>query len=307
MYRFKEFVAHYLTGLLSVLLVLNLIIIIFSVMGLGLDELRQLPTFLQNILNDPSHYLTKDFDQTQTSRRTATKTAGLISNSSIQMVSASETFASAVARARTAVVNISCERIYQSVDTSSELKFDDPSQDLKNFGGIGSGIIITSNGYILTCYHIVARASNITITPFGSSINRYQAQVIATDESLNLAILKVNAPIPLIPATFGDSSLMEVGDSVLAIGNPFGLEQSVTHGIISDNRRDVVIQGSIIKDMIQTDVPINRGSSGGPLINLNGEVVGINMAIYSPTGVYIGVSFALPINKAKVLLARTVQ
>ena len=306
MYRFREFVTHYLTGLISVLLVLNLVIIIFSSMGLGLDQLRQLPTYLVTILNDPSRYLPRDSDQSQTTRRTTAKVAGLIANPSIQLVSTSETFAAAVSRARTAVVNISCERISQSNDNSS-LRFDDPAQDLMSFGGIGSGIIITPNGYILTCYHIVAKASNITVTPFGRVIQRYPAMVIATDEHLNLAILKINAATPLIPATLGDSSLMEVTDSVLAIGNPFGLEQSVTHGIISDNRRDVMIQGCIIKDMIQTDVPINRGSSGGPLINANGEVIGINMAIYSPTGVYIGVSFALPLNQAKLLLSRTIQ
>jgi len=307
LYRFREFVTNYLTGLLSVLLVLNLIIIIFSAMGLGLAELRQLPAYLTAVLNDPTHYLSRDADSSQTSRRTTTtKVAGVIATPSIQLVSTNETFASAVSRARTAVVNISCERIYQSTD-SSTLRFDDPAQDLLNFGGIGSGIIITSNGYILTCYHIVAKASNITVTPFGSVIKRYPARIIATDRHLNLAILKINPTAPLITATFGDSSLMEVADSVLAIGNPFGLEQSVTHGIISDNSRDVMIQGSIIKDMIQTDVPINRGSSGGPLINTNGEVIGINMAIYSPTGVYIGVSFALPINQAKLLLAKSVQ
>ena len=307
MYRFKEFVTNYLTGLLSVLLVLNLIIVIFSAMGLGLDQLSQLPTFFMKVLNDPTHYFTHEPDTTQTSRRTATKTAGVISNPNIKLVCSDETFAAAVSRVRPAVVNISCERIDQSKDSSTNLRFDDPAQDLLNFGGIGSGIIIDSRGYILTCYHVVAQASNIIITPFGNEIRRYRAWIVAKDESLNLAVLKINAPVELIAATLGDSALMEVADVVLAIGNPFGLEQSVTHGIISDDKRDLLIQGMTMKNMMQTDVPINRGSSGGPLINVNGEVIGINMAIYSPTGVYIGVSFALPVNQAKLLLVRTIQ
>lgn len=307
MYRFKEFVTNYLTGLISVLLVFNLVIIIFSAMGLGLDQLRQFPTYFAYILDDPAHYLSHDSDPNQTTRKTtATRTAGLIANPNIQLVSAGESFAMAVSRARTAVVNISCEFITPSGDTST-IRFDDPAQDLANFGGIGSGIIITSNGYILTCYHIVSKASNIYVTPFGSTARRYPANIVSADQRLNLTVLKINPSEPLIPATLGDSSLMEVADQVLAVGNPFGLEQSVTHGIISDNRRDLLIEGITIRDMMQTDVAINRGSSGGPLINTNGEVVGINMAIYSPTGVYIGVSFALPVNQAKPLLAKTVQ
>ncbi len=306
--RFKTFVTDYLTGLLSILLVLNLLIIIFSAMGLGLDQIRQIPAYFVSILNDPAHYLTHDSDPNQITRRTtATKTAGNASSANIQLVSSDETFAAAVARARTAVVNISCEQIAASDADSDDLRFDDPAPDLTSFGGIGSGIVLDSRGYILTCRHIVARAANIIVTPFANKVKRYPAQIVATDENLNLAVLKVQAVEPLITAAFGNSALMEVADTVLAIGNPFGLEQSVTHGIISDNRRDLLIQGITIRNMFQTDVAINRGSSGGPLININGEVIGINMAIYSPTGVYIGVSFALPVNQAKPFLVRVIQ
>ncbi len=313
MYYFRNFVANYLTGLLSVLLVLNLIIIAFSAMGLGLDQLRLIPAYVTSVLDDTSHYLSRDSDSNQLSRTsrssttTATKTAGVISNSNIQLVSSQESFAVAVSKTRASVVNISCEQIASSTDSSAALKFDDPAQDLAAFGGIGSGIIVDSRGYILTCYHIVARASNIIVTPFGNKLRRYRAQIVAKDMSVNLALLRIYAAELLIAAPLGDSSRMEVADSVLAIGNPFGLEQSVTHGIISDNRRDLLIQGVVIKNMMQTDVPINRGSSGGPLINISGEIVGINMAIYSPTGVYIGISFALPVNQAKLLLAKAIQ
>ncbi len=292
----------------KLLLVLNLLIIIFSDMGLCMDQIRQIPAYFVNILNDPSHYLSHDSDPNQTTRRTtATKTAGVTSSANIQLVSADETFAAAVARARTAVVNISCEQIALADVAADDLRFDDPAPDLTSFGGIGSGIVLDSRGYILTCRHIVARATNIIVTPFANKVKRYPAQIVAVDERLNLAVLKIQPAEPLITAPFGNSSLMEVADTVLAIGNPFGLEQSVTHGIISDNRRDLLIQGVTIRNMFQTDAAINRGSSGGPLINVNGEVIGINMAIYSPTGVYIGVSFALPVNQAKPFLVKAIQ
>jgi len=93
----------------------------------------------------------------------------------------------------------------------------------------------------------------------------------------------------------------------MAIGSPFGLEQSVTHGIISDEHRDLEVSGRVYRGLLQTDVPINPGSGGGPLVNINGEVVGINMAIYSPTGFYSGTSFAIPIDKAEPLLAKAIQ
>ena len=298
--------ANYLTGLLSFLLVLNLLIVLFSVMGVGLQEILQAPAYIADILSDPSHYLSHD-NASDESNRAVRKTAGVVTSSNIQLVCSDETFAVAVSKARPAVVNISCDSIERTQGSSDSLLFDDPAQDLLNLGGIGSGIIIDSRGYILTCYHIIARASNIIVTPFGYEVRRYRAQLVAKDESLNLAVLKINASHELISATFGDSSQMEVADVVLAIGSPFGLEQSVTHGIISDNERDLLIGGRIYREMMQTDVPINRGSSGGPLINVNGEVIAINMAIYSPTGVYSGVSFAMPVNRAKPLLAKIIQ
>jgi len=100
----------------------------------------------------------------------------------------------------------------------------------------------------------------------------------------------------------GDSEMIEVGDIVLTIGNPFGLEQTVTMGIISDDRRNMTIEGRLYEDLIQTDAAINRGNSGGPMININGEVIGINTAIYAPTGLFTGIGFAIPINKVKQLL-----
>ena len=306
MERFRDFLARYLTVMLSFLLVLNLIFVLFGLMGIGLDQMLQVPKYLLEAVQEPSHFLSRS-NTTVGTGRPIRNTAGVIDSSNIKLVCSDETFPAAVSRVRPAVVNISCETIRPAPEVNGVLRFDDPVQDLYNMNGIGSGIIIDSRGFILTCYHIVSKASNITVIPFGYDVRRYPARLIAKDESLNLAILRINPNDELPAATLGDSSLMEVADIVLAIGSPFGLEQSVTHGIISDNKRDLLIGGNIYREMMQTDVPINRGSSGGPLININGEVIGINMAIYSPTGVYSGISFALPVNKAKMLVARTVQ
>ena len=304
--RFKGFFANYLTGLLSILLVLNVIIVIFALMGIGWRQMLDMPEYVMEGLQKPSHFLSRWSAMSVTSKPIRSA-AGVTTSSNIQFVSSDESFAAAASRVRPAVVNISCETIQRAPAVSGSLRFDDPAQDLLNLGGIGSGIIFDSSGYILTCYHVVSQASNITVTLFGYEARRYFAHVIAKDESLNLAVLRINTPYELPAATLGDSSQMEVADMVLAIGSPFGLEQSVTHGIISDNHRDVQIDGRVYQGMMQTDVPINRGSSGGPLININGEVVGINMAIYAPTGVYSGVSFALPINQAKPLAAKIIQ
>ena len=115
----------------------------------------------------------------------------------------------------------------------------------------------------------------------------------------DIAVLKIYPRTPLPTVVLGDSDMVRVADRVLAVGSPFGLEQTVTAGIISDDSRDLVIEGQIYKDMIQTDAAINRGNSGGPLINMKGEVIGINTAIYAPTGVFTGVGFAIPINVVK--------
>jgi S1-C subfamily serine protease len=304
--RFKGFLANYLTGLLSILLVLNVLIVMFSLMGIGWKKMLEVPPYLMQALKEPSHFLSR-WNTTSADSKPIRYAGGVVSSPNIQLVCSDETFAAAVSRVRPAVVNISCQTIQRAPDVSGNLRFDDPAQDLLNMSGIGSGIIVDPAGYILTCYHVVSQASNISVTPFGYEVRRYPARVIAKDESLNLAVLRIKTSDELPAATLGDSSQMEVADVVLAIGSPFGLEQSVTHGIISDNHRDVLIGSRVYRGMMQTDVPINRGSSGGPLININGEVVAINMAIYGPTGVYSGVSFALPINEAKPLVAKIIQ
>ena len=304
--RFKEFLGSYLTGFLSVLLVLNVIIVLFGLMGIGWKQMMDVPTYLLQTVVDTSHLLTRQESSTETTR-TGKTVAGVIIDPNIQLVSSDESYSVAVSKARASVVNISCETISVAPSVPGNLRFDDPSTDLSAFGGIGSGFIIDPTGYILTCYHVVARASNIMVTPFGYSTRQYPARVVAKNETINLAVLKIETGYALPFAKLGNSALMEVADTVLAIGSPFGLEQSVTHGIISDMDRDLLIDGRTYLGMMQTDVAINRGSSGGQLINLRGEVIGINMAIYAPTGVYSGVSFAMPIDRVKDWLAGTAR
>jgi serine protease Do len=298
--RTKTLILSHFTTALSVLVVLNVVVILFILMGVGWQQISDVPARLLEKLKDPPKV------GGAVSAAAGTLTAGTISDPNLQMVCSDETFAAAVAKVRPAVVNITCDAIQTSPQVPGYLRFDDPAPDLATLGGIGSGIVVHSRGYILTCLHVVARASNIYVTPFGPEVQRYRAQVVAQDEALNLALLKIGVPYELPAATTGESAKMEVADVVLAIGSPFGLEQSVTHGIVSDNARDLVIDGRLYREMVQTDVAINRGSSGGPLINVNGEVVGINMAIYSTTGVYHGISFAMPIDRAKPFLARAI-
>jgi S1-C subfamily serine protease len=170
---------------------------------------------------------------------------------------------------------------------------------------MGSGVIFDSRGYILTNYHVVANTTNIRVSLFGEQ-ERYPAQLVAVGSERDLAVLKISTGFALPTAPFGNSDLLEVGEPVLAVGCPFNLEQSVSHGVVSDTKRSVVIEGRQYRDLIQTDAAINSGNSGGALINTNGEVVGINVAIYAPNRVHCGVGFAIPVNQARWLLM-TVQ
>ena len=306
--RVKDFIASYLTGFLSILLVLNVIIIFFSMMGITWQQFLQFTSNMTTLISDSSHYILHDSHQTGTDDlHVIRRVSGVVADPNIKLVCSDETFAQAAAKVRPGVVSITCDVFRSDGNSVGATSFDDPAPNLSILGGIGSGIIVEKSGYILTCYHMVATATNIYVIPFGYEEKKYKAKITAIDETLNLAILKINCPYPLKEVCLGDSGMIEIADLVLAIGNPFGLEQSVTHGVISDSQRDLMIKGRIYRDMIQTDAPINKGSSGGALVNMSGEVIGINMAIYSSTGVYNGISFALPINQAKQLLAKNLN
>jgi serine protease Do len=155
---------------------------------------------------------------------------------------------------------------------------------------LGSGFIVDPSGLIVTNNHVIANAEQITVTL--SDDTTLQAEVIGRDAATDLALLKVEPKAPLPAATWGDSNKTKVGDWVIAIGNPFGLGGTVTSGIISATARD--IHSSPYDDFLQTDASINRGNSGGPMFNLAGEVIGINTAIFSPSGGSIGIGFAIP-------------
>jgi len=169
----------------------------------------------------------------------------------------------------------------------------------------GSGVIVDKAGYILTNQHLVANAVVIEVTPFSSHSVKLRGTVIGSEPGEDLALIKVNPDYKMPEATLGDSNKIEVGDVVIAVGSPFGMEHTATLGIISDDRRSVVIDGHLYTDMLQTDAAINTGNSGGALVNIEGEVIGINTAIYAPTGAFAGVGFAIPINRAKGLVARS--
>ncbi|GMR24317.1 MAG: DegQ family serine endoprotease [Acidobacteriota bacterium] len=166
------------------------------------------------------------------------------------------------------------------------------------FQGMGSGFIIDAQGYVVTNNHVIEHATEIAVT-FNDG-TRLEAELVGTDAKTDLAVLKVESDEPLPYARFGDSDSTRVGDWVVAIGNPFGLGGSATTGIVSARGRD--IQSGPFDDFLQIDAPINRGNSGGPLFDLNGRVIGINTAIFSPNGGNIGIGFAIPSELAESVI-----
>lgn len=181
--------------------------------------------------------------------------------------------------------------------TSTTLKYDFfhnpvPSQ------GSGSGVILTSTGYVLTNSHVIQGAKQLEVTLLSGK--SYHGELIGADPSSDLALLKIEAEEALPFITLGDSKNLEVGQNVYAIGNPFGLNSTLTTGVISSlNRTLRAPNGRLIENVIQTDAAINPGNSGGPLLNSAGYLIGINTAIFSPTGANAGIGFATPVNRAK--------
>lgn len=173
--------------------------------------------------------------------------------------------------------------------------------------GNGSGVIIDPQGYILTNHHVVAGADRIKVRLYDGS--ELPARVIGSDSEVDLAVVKVDPPAKLTAARVGDSEKMRVGDWVLAIGSPFGYDQTVTAGIISAKERDSteLYKQVGFQYFLQTDAAINRGNSGGPLINLSGEVIGINSAIATSTGDYNGICFALPMSEAILIYRQLIK
>ncbi|GAA4238071.1 Do family serine endopeptidase [Postechiella marina] len=164
--------------------------------------------------------------------------------------------------------------------------------------GTGSGVIINADGYIITNNHVIDKSQELTVTL--NNNKTYTAEIIGTDKKTDIALLKIDADGDLPFVTFGDSDDTKIGEWVLAVGNPFNLTSTVTAGIISAKARD--LSGNSTQSFLQTDAAVNPGNSGGALVNTNGELVGINTAITSQTGSYVGYSFAVPSNIARKVI-----
>ncbi len=215
----------------------------------------------------------------------------------------SASFVEIASRVEPAVVNIDTMTT-EGPDLDSEDKgdrtpanpYDLFRRQQRSTHGVGSGFIIDPKGYVLTNYHVIDGATRITIGLLSGE--RLRAKVVGIDTETDLAVLKVDADHDLPTMKFGDSNAAQVGDWVLAIGSPFGLDQTVTAGIISKKDRDSA-SFQTFQRFLQTDAAINRGNSGGPLVNMHGEAIGVNSQIATLTGDYNGIGFALPANEAK--------
>ncbi len=222
----------------------------------------------------------------------------------------------AVRKVSPAVVNISSEyEVYARTNPFSGFAtdpfFDSFFKDFFDRGAerrykkqsLGSGVIIDGKrGFILTNAHVIAKTGKITAVLMDE--RELEVQIVGADPDSDLAVLRVNSPNPLPSTEMGDSGDMMIGETVIAIGNPFGFSNTVTTGVISAVNRSIRAEDREYHDFIQTDASINPGNSGGPLLNINGELIGINTAIYAKAQ---GIGFAIPINKAKRIISDLIQ
>src|SRR5215510_4850582 len=210
------------------------------------------------------------------------------------------------------------EEVYQAlspgvVNITSTSLVRDWFEAYQSQGGSGSGSILDTQGHILTNYHVVRGANKLYADELEvtlSNNHKYKAQVIDSDPDNDLALIKIDAPredLTTIP--LGESKDLRVGQKVLAIGNPFGFDRTLTTGIVSGLARPIhsEMTGKLIEGVVQTDAAINPGNSGGPLLNSRGQMIGINTLIYSPSGGSVGIGFAVPVNTAKRIVADIMQ
>jgi serine protease Do len=225
----------------------------------------------------------------------------------------SASFAEIARRVEPAVVNIETLQTTSDFGDNNEDKDDPPSNNplLDMFRrqqriparGVGSGFIVSPKGYILTNEHVIADAMRIIVGL--QSGEKYRGRVVGIDSETDVAVIKIDAPQDLPTVTLGDSNAAQVGDWVLAMGSPFGLDQTVTAGIISKKERESP-SFNLFQRFLQTDAAINRGNSGGPLVNMRGEVIGMNSQIATSTGDYNGIGFALPANETSFVYKQLV-
>ena len=239
-----------------------------------------------------------------------------VSNNSLAKNSVPDSFAELAARQGSAAVNISTTKTVKATKRLPQFQgremrdffgdeffkhfFGGDPEDTMKQRSLGSGFIVSDDGYILTNNHVVADADEIQVT--FSENEKYEAKIIGRDEKTDIALIKIEVDKKITAAKLGDSDKLRIGDWVVAIGNPFGLGNTVTAGIVSAKGR--IIGAGPYDNFIQTDASINPGNSGGPLFNLDGEVVGINTAIVAPGGGNVGIGFAIPINMAKSVMSQ---
>ncbi|MDO8733692.1 MAG: Do family serine endopeptidase [Elusimicrobiota bacterium] len=255
------------------------------------------------------------------SQKKSDQNYGVKTSVSQEVLNLQEAFADVFDEGKDAVVSIYTEQVLKDT-VPFNFFFADPFEDFfddffgqpapnrkapqkkhynqRRIEGVGSGVVIDNDGYILTNYHVVKNAEKITVKL--ADEREYSGKIIGKDAKTDLAVIKIKPSGKLAVAKLGDSDKIRVGDWAIAIGSPFDLAQSLNVGVISAKRQNIRIGDNIYRDFIQTDAPINRGNSGGPLLNIHGEVVGINTAIFSQSGVSVGVGFAIPINRAKEIL-----
>ena len=221
-----------------------------------------------------------------------------------------DSFAAIAAKAKPAVVNITALHEEPLILEGPHFFFGEPdgmARELfsgprrRQYEGTGSGVIVDPRGYVVTNEHVVrgARGIKVALTALDGKQRTLQGSVVARDAAMDLALVSIQEDTPFPALPLGDSGKLRVGDWVLAIGSPFQLQQSVTVGVVSAIRQSLLIEGQKYHNLIQTDAAINRGNSGGPLISLRGEVVGINTAIYSPSGASAGIGFAVASGEVK--------
>ncbi|MDC9723967.1 MAG: trypsin-like peptidase domain-containing protein [Urechidicola sp.] len=219
-------------------------------------------------------------------------------NSTANLAAETTDFTAAAERTLNAVVHVKNKSVYTTRNPMEEIFYGRSSKRKHVQIGIGSGVIITEDGYIITNNHVIDNAAEIEITL--NDKQTYKAKLIGTDVTNDIALIKIDATnLPYV--TFADSDNVKVGEWVLAVGNPYNLTATVTAGIISAKGRDV-LGNYRTESYIQTDAVVNSGNSGGALVNTRGELIGINTMISSTTGSYIGYSFAVPSNIAKKVI-----
>ena len=221
------------------------------------------------------------------------------------------TYADLVERVSPAVVTVQARRSIhrtsgmQNIPEPLRRFFEDsPGAGPRREAGLGSGVIVSRDGYVLTNHHVIDSADRVEIELIDG--RRFDAKIVGSDQPSDLAVLKVDAA-NLTALEFADSDRARVGDVVLAVGNPLGLGQTVTSGIISAKGRETGASEGAFEDFLQTDASINRGNSGGALVNTNGELLGINSQILSPSGFNIGIGFAIPANMATNVISQLVK